>query len=691
MEDQHPLELIDFSDVLQSHPEYEPYIEDQKREAKERNDPLLEPKPLFELRWTNRVIVDNLPEVTAEKEELLIKVLVKVISKAVVPIEPSAVYMPMVDGKSQCFAFVTFPDEELAKTAVVKCNGLAFDKKHSLTVVSFDEFDRLMDTPAEYVEPRVFTQKELKSWLTDYRSRDQFVIRHEESTKVFWNDSISLNPELVTAGPSDKVWTDKYVKWSTQGTYLATLHQRGIVLWGGPKFEEIMRLSHYGVSQIEFSPCERYLMTYSPGAAGQFIMWSLEKGEEIRTFQANDEPWGTYMYSYNGEFVAKKGNEMISVYNSETMAMIEDNDGKKAPIPIPQLAEFSWSSGDNVICLHIRESEAKPAQVRLLAIPSRELIATRMVYEALGFYSFWNNNGEFLISVVTTKHRNNPKPKNSIIEIFYVKKRGIPVESLSLDFVVSTFSWEPNRNRFALIYAGAHSSKTLVVYEVDSEKIETKKIDQCDTKCSAIAWAPQGGHLVTYSFAAKNNTEGRVEFFCVKNQTLYQIEERVHMNMNFLEWDPSGRYLSVGSLQGITQRATQQQGSGYLIFNCQGSDITHAALEKFYQFSWRLRPKSILDPKIYDKIENQLDELAAKYEEEDKQVKRAAREAQKEKEAKMKDEFFAQVNLYREKWANTHNERAQLLKRTDEEEKGRWIQKVEPVEEILSVKKEILT
>lgn len=163
MEDQHPLELIDFSDIIKEHPALETHIEDQKREAKERNDPLVEPRPVFELRWTNRVVVDNLPEVPAEKQELLIKVLVKVISKAVVPIEPSAIYMPMQDGKSLSFAFVTFPDEELAKTAVAKCNGLAFDKKHQLTVVSFDEFDRLMDTPNEYVEPRVFSQKELKS------------------------------------------------------------------------------------------------------------------------------------------------------------------------------------------------------------------------------------------------------------------------------------------------------------------------------------------------------------------------------------------------------------------------------------------------------------------------------------------------------------------------------------------------
>ena len=48
-----------------------------------------------------------------------------------------------------------------------------------------------------------------------------------------------------------------YVQWSPVGTYLATMHQRGVALWGGPNFEQIMRFSHSEVQFIEFSPCEK--------------------------------------------------------------------------------------------------------------------------------------------------------------------------------------------------------------------------------------------------------------------------------------------------------------------------------------------------------------------------------------------------------------------------------------------------
>ena len=52
-------------------------------------------------------------------------------------------------------------------------------------------------------------------------------------------------------------WTETYVRWSPQGSYLATFHQKGIALWGGEKFSQIQRFSHPGVQLIDFSPCER--------------------------------------------------------------------------------------------------------------------------------------------------------------------------------------------------------------------------------------------------------------------------------------------------------------------------------------------------------------------------------------------------------------------------------------------------
>lgn len=54
-----------------------------------------------------------------------------------------------------------------------------------------------------------------------------------------------------------KNWTETYVTWSPQGTYLGTFHKQGIALWGGEEFGRIGKFGHQGVQMIDFSPCER--------------------------------------------------------------------------------------------------------------------------------------------------------------------------------------------------------------------------------------------------------------------------------------------------------------------------------------------------------------------------------------------------------------------------------------------------
>jgi hypothetical protein len=57
---------------------------------------------------------------------------------------------------------------------------------------------------------------------------------------------------------------ESFVQWSPRGNYVATMHRKGVAVWGGPAFNRLQRYSHDDVKLIEFSPGERYLMTYSP-------------------------------------------------------------------------------------------------------------------------------------------------------------------------------------------------------------------------------------------------------------------------------------------------------------------------------------------------------------------------------------------------------------------------------------------
>ena len=39
-------------------------------------------------------------------------------------------------------------------------------------------------------------------------------------------------------------WTESFVQWSPKGSYVTTVHTRGVAVWGGPSFGRIQRLRH---------------------------------------------------------------------------------------------------------------------------------------------------------------------------------------------------------------------------------------------------------------------------------------------------------------------------------------------------------------------------------------------------------------------------------------------------------------
>ena len=83
------------------------------------------------------------------------------------------------------------------------------------------------------------------------------------------------------------------MRWSPRGTYLATFHMKGIALWGGENFKQIQRFSHSGVQLIDFSPCERYMVTFSPLPDNKddpqaIIVWDARTGQKKRGFHCEN-------------------------------------------------------------------------------------------------------------------------------------------------------------------------------------------------------------------------------------------------------------------------------------------------------------------------------------------------------------------------------------------------------------------
>jgi len=227
-------------------------------------DDQIEPELTMEIGFAKIIVVDNIPVVPPEKYEKLRNVLTKIFGTIGTIRE---LYMPLDDHNvTKGYAFVEFTTAEAAESAIAKTNGYKLDKAHIFRVNSYDDFQKYSAVPDEYVQPQpkpYEPRENLRAWLVHPRATDQYCIRYGDMTEILWNDlTPGKEPEVVAKRLK---WTDTYAAWSPLGTYLLTIHtNKGVAIWGGEKWDKLMRFAHPGVKLIDFSPCEKYLVTASP-------------------------------------------------------------------------------------------------------------------------------------------------------------------------------------------------------------------------------------------------------------------------------------------------------------------------------------------------------------------------------------------------------------------------------------------
>jgi translation initiation factor 3 subunit B len=248
------------------------------------------------------IVIDGLPVVNADRVQKLRDFLMRIYTSVSKNIRADDLYFNVdaTTGKTPDFAFMKFANETDATNAVKLTNNYELDKKHTLQVCMYKDVEDIMNTPEEFVpgylkpfEPR----PNPTSWLNDRQGRDQFIVRHSNETEIYWsNDMVGEMPSYLYGGEREKEkglnWCESYTKWSPQGTYLATLHRPGLKIWGGEEFQQQGgdahgRFMHSCVEEVDFSPCESYMITYvfsAYDAKDAIKVWDIRSGELLRAF-----------------------------------------------------------------------------------------------------------------------------------------------------------------------------------------------------------------------------------------------------------------------------------------------------------------------------------------------------------------------------------------------------------------------
>ncbi|XP_043717989.1 eukaryotic translation initiation factor 3 subunit B-like [Telopea speciosissima] len=660
----------------------------------------------FETGFGNVIVVGNLPVVPPEKFEKLEVVIRKIYSQIGV-IKDDGLWMPVnrETKKTLGYCFIEFNTLQEAELAKEKTHLYKLDKAHIFSVNLFDDFDRFMKVPDEWVPPEIkpYTPGEnLQQWLTDEKARDQFVIRAGSDTEVLWNDSRHLKPELVYRRG---YWTESFVQWSPLGTYLATVHRQGAAVWGGATtFNRLTRYAHPQVKLIDFSPGEKYLVTYSshepsnPRDTHRVVLniFDVRTGKVMRDFKGSAEEFATGgtggvsgvswpVFRWGGgrddKFFARIGKNVISVYDTETFTLID-----KKSLKVENVMDFSWSPTDPILAVFVPELGGgnQPARVSLVQIPSKEELRQKNLFSVSDCKMYWQSNGDYL-AVKVDRYTKTKKSTYTGFELFRIKERDMPIEVLELenknDKIVA-FSWEPKGHRFAIIH-GDSPKPDISIYSLWSahnsgrvSKLTTLKGKQAN----ALYWSPAGRFII---LAGLKGFNGQLEFYNVDELETMGTGE--HFMATDIEWDPTGRYVATS----VT--SVHEMENGFNIWSFNGKLLYQIPRDHFYQFLWRPRPPSFLSAEKEEEIGKNLKKYSKKYEAEDQDVSLLLSEQDREKRKMLQEEW----DCWSQEWKKFHEEEMeirQLLRdgeASDEEEKYE-AEEVE-VEEVLNVTEEVIS
>lgn len=152
------------------------------------------------------LVVDNIPKIGPEKYQKLFSKLSQTFERfgRIRRLEDGNPLMSLIrneDGYTLGFAFVEFISPEEAHKAMLSLHNLQFDRSHRFWACTAGDLERLQSVPENFVPPPapIITKVDrpnFKSWLLDKRGRDQFMIRHEDTTSIYWHDHI-VKPQLV--------------------------------------------------------------------------------------------------------------------------------------------------------------------------------------------------------------------------------------------------------------------------------------------------------------------------------------------------------------------------------------------------------------------------------------------------------------------------------------------------------------
>ncbi|KAH7644441.1 translation initiation factor eIF-3b like protein [Dermatophagoides farinae] len=577
---------------------------------------ILKNRPKQDFGLKSVIIVDGIPKVSPDRFEKLRTVLMRLFSKCGTILKD---HFPLDENQlTKGYVFYEFENSEQAQEAVKTFNNHKLDKNHMFSVNMIQDIDKYLEIPDEFEEPEKKPYEDrgnLREWLLDPDCCDQFSVVYDggDTTAIYLNS----NPEPALI-QKRTYWTEQSVHWSPLGTYMATFHKQGIALWGGPNFERLFKFAHEGVIFIDFSPCERFLVTLSQplmltNQENAIIIWDIRMQTIKRTFYAENVQsiaWPIFKWSHDDQYFGRIHNESLCIYETETFLLLD-----KKSMKMSGIKSFVWSPSENMLAYWVAEEQNVPARVSLIEIPSKNEVRSKNIFNVADCKMQWQNNGDYLCVKVdrytkAKKERNDANKYTGLnysFDLYHIREKQIPIDSIEIKEPIVNFGWEPHGSKLAIVH-GDSPSYTISFYGIKQGTTVTllKKFEK--KLCNSLFWSPTGQFILLASLRSANYT---LEF--VDTSDFSRTNTQEHFKLSDVEWDPTGRYV-VTSVSYWTNKSD----NAYWVWSFQGRLLRKQILERLCQFSWRPQPPTLLSEEKIKEIRKNLKKYADEFDAKDR-------------------------------------------------------------------------
>lgn len=306
-------------------------------------DPLGESNaPKMDEDFSSYFMINNLPKCKAEKIPKLVALIESTLKKKKLNVEPEDIEIEIDPSTNETFgvAYINMKNEENARFAASIFDGFKLTKNNIFATCLMPEFEKIMQTSEEFTLPEAAADLEdLRAPIFDI-THDQYLYKSGKNVHVNQLGSSAQVNKTDSVLKTFENLSNEPTQWSPKGTYLISIKTEKIEFLGGKDMIPIITLPQSKVKAVNMSPCESYVMTYSPESESAYTVWNFQLVEIIREFEAAyDEDQDSYQWNFDGSYIAKKfvteiekdgetkTKTGVSVYELPSMQLLETSDG----------------------------------------------------------------------------------------------------------------------------------------------------------------------------------------------------------------------------------------------------------------------------------------------------------------------------------------------------------------------------